>query len=82
MQLLFFIHGYVIIYLFMRLSFFTYGYVILLYIWLLNYKPADYITIYKTSTVPANAMLMINREANTRNLTGEIKTDRYTFCTR
>ena len=26
-------------------------------------KPADYITIYKTSTVPTNAVLMINKEA-------------------
>ena len=31
--------------------------------WLHNYKPADYITICKTSTVLTNAMLMINTEA-------------------
>ena len=37
-------------------------------IWLCN-KPADYITIYKTTTVPPNAVLMINREANISRLT-------------
>ena len=42
---------------------------IILRTWLYN-KPADYITIYKTSRVPTNAVLMINKEAKTHNLTG------------
>ena len=38
-------------------------YDIMLLFYYILYKLADYITIYKTSTVLTNAMLMINTEA-------------------
>ena len=51
--------------------------IIVLYIWLCNYyyKPADYITIYKTSTVLTNAMLMINTEVTHTTLLDALTTE-------